>query len=76
LAENQIVFDVTGAGKIAGVDNGCQTSMERFKDNRRKAFFGKCLVVLQHERTKTGDITLRARAADLKDGIITIKVSL
>ena len=76
LAENQIVFDVTGAAKIAGVDNGCQTSMERFKDNRRKAFFGKCLVVLQHDRTKAGDITLRARAADLKDGIITIKVSL
>ena len=67
LAENQIVFDVKGAAKIAGVDNGCQTSMERFKDNRRKAFFGKCLVVLQHDRLKTGDITLTARAADLKE---------
>ena len=45
-AENQVYFDVEGA-EIIGVDNGCQTSMERFKDNKRKAFFGKCLVVVK-----------------------------
>ena len=74
LAENQIFFDVKGAAKIAGVDNGCQTSMERFKADRRKAFFGKCLVVLQHDRTKTGNITLTARAADLKEAAISLSI--
>ena len=28
--------------KILGTDNGCQTSLERFTDPHRKAFFGKC----------------------------------
>ena len=47
--------------KIIGVDNGCQTSLERFKADNRKAFFGKCLVVLK------GKGTLTAKAVDLKE---------
>ena len=70
-ADNQIFFDVKGSGTIAGVDNGCQTSMERFKDNKRKAFFGKCLVVIQSSRQK-GDIVLTAKGIDLKDAVITL----
>lgn len=48
LADNLVRFEVEGNLFIAGVDNGSQTSMERFKDNKRKAFNGKCLVVLQN----------------------------
>ena len=70
-AENQIFFDVEGAATIAGVDNGCQTSMERFKDNRRKAFFGKCLVVLQSAKKK-GNIKLTAKGVDLKEAALNI----
>lgn len=70
-AENQIYFDVKGNARIAGVDNGCQTSMERFKDNKRKAFFGKCLVVLQSTK-QTGEIVLTAKGIDLKDAILNI----
>ncbi|MBR5062984.1 MAG: DUF4982 domain-containing protein [Prevotella sp.] len=70
-AENQIYFDVKGNVRIAGVDNGCQTSMERFKDNKRKAFFGKCLVVLQSTK-QTGEIVLTAKGIDLKDAILNI----
>ena len=47
--------------EILGVDNGCQTSLERFKADNRKAFFGKCLVVLK------GKGTLIAKAVDLKE---------
>ena len=46
-AENQIEFSTTGDATILGTDNGCQTSMERFQAPRRKAFFGKCLVVVK-----------------------------
>jgi beta-galactosidase len=49
-AENQVFFDVRGA-EIVGVDNGSQFSMERFKDNKRKAFFGRCLVVVRGHAT-------------------------
>ncbi len=69
LAENQIYFDPTGA-TIEGVDNGSQFSMERFKADNRKAFFGKCMVVLR----KTGyePIKLTAKAADLKSDSIDL----
>ena len=50
--------------EILGVDNGCQTSLERFKADNRKAFFGKCLVVLK------GKGTLTAKAVDLKEAKI------
>jgi beta-galactosidase len=70
-ADNQVFFTVQGSAKIAGVDNGNQTSMERFKANNRKAFFGKCLVVLQSTST-SGTIQLTAKSVDLKDGMITL----
>ncbi|MBQ6208551.1 MAG: DUF4982 domain-containing protein [Prevotella sp.] len=70
-AENQIFFDVKGNATIAGVDNGCQTSMERFKDNKRKAFFGKCLIVLQSTK-QAGEMVLTAKGIDLKDAILNI----
>lgn len=71
LATNQIFFDIDGEAFIAGVDNGCQTSLERFKANNRKAFFGKCLVVLQSTK-KAGDITLTAKSAGLEKAVLSI----
>uniref|UniRef100_A0AB33JHD2 Beta-galactosidase GalB n=1 Tax=Prevotella sp. GTC17262 TaxID=3236797 RepID=A0AB33JHD2_9BACT len=72
-AGNQLYFSTEGDVKIAGVDNGCQYSLERFKDNKRKAFNGRCLVVLQSGKS-TGEIQLRARGVGLKDGSITLQV--
>ena len=72
-AEHEIFFDVQGNASIAGVDNGCQTSMERFKANHRKAFYGKCLVVLQSAKT-AGDAVLTAKSADLKSATLKINV--
>ena len=52
--------------KILGTDNGYQTSLERFTDPHRKAFFGKCIVVLK------GKGTLKAQAIDLKDATLSL----
>ena len=71
LADNLVHFEVEGNLFIAGVDNGSQTSMERFKDNKRKAFNGKCLVVLQNDG-KTGAARLKAVAEGLKDAVVEI----
>jgi len=70
-ADNHIFFDVDGQAEIAGVDNGSQFSMERFKADNRKAFFGKCLVVLKSTKT-VGTISLKAKSADLKAGEILL----
>ena len=70
-ADNKIFFNVNGEASIAGVDNGSQTSMERFKANNRKAFFGRCMIVLRTSNT-SGEIKLTGKAVDLKDGYIKI----
>lgn len=64
-AENQVFFSLDGKAEILGVDNGSPFSMERFKDNKRKAFFGKCLVVVK------GKGVLTAKAVDLKSTSIS-----
>lgn len=68
-AEDQVFFDVEG-GRIVGVDNGNPVSMERFKDTKRKAFNGKCLVVVA---TDGGDVKLKARGYQLQGGEVVIR---
>lgn len=63
-ADNLVSLEVTGSAFIAGTDNGNQLSMERFKDNKRKAFNGKCLVVLQ--AAGTGESVLKATSEGLE----------
>ena len=69
-AENQIEFSTTGGAKILGTDNGCQTSMERFQAPRRKAFFGKCMVVVAAPEHAEVTPTLHAESIDLKPSSI------
>ena len=71
MADNLVNFEVEGNLFIAGVDNGSPTSMERFKDNKRKAFYGKCLVVLQNNG-KTGTARLKAASKGLKDATVDL----
>lgn len=71
-ADNDVTFDVTGAGFIAGVDNGSPTSLERFKDTHRKAFYGKCLVVIRNNG-EDGPIDLRATADGLEEARISVQ---
>ena len=63
-AENEIYFSSTA--EILGTDNGNQTSLERFTDPKRKAFFGKCIIVLR------GHGTLRAESIDLQQATIKL----
>ena len=70
-ADNLISFDISGNGKIVGVDNGSPISMERFKDPKRRAFYGKCLVVVQSEKEK-GIILLTALSKGLESDKIRI----
>jgi beta-galactosidase len=63
-ASNLINFKVSGNGFIAGVDNGCQTSMEPFKANYRKAFNGMCLLIVQTDK-KPGNIQVEVTSEGL-----------
>lgn len=70
-AENEIHFEIEGTGFIAGVDNGSPVSLERFKDNKRRAFYGKCLVVVQSNED-IGNIRITATADGLQSAEATV----
>lgn len=72
-ADNLVKFNVEGNGFVAGVDNGNQVSLERFKASQRKAFYGKCLVVVQNSGKK-GSINLKAVSDGLNSDLLKIIV--
>lgn len=69
-AEDDLRFSVSG-GTVIGVDNGSPTSMERFKADHRKAFFGKALVVIRKDKD-AGPIRLEAVSPMLAAGRLVI----
>lgn len=69
-AEDDLRFSVSG-GTVIGVDNGSPTSMERFKADHRKAFFGKALVVIRKDKD-AGPIRLEAVSPMLAAGQLVI----
>lgn len=66
-AEDVVTFDVDGAGFNAGVDNGSPISLEPFKSDHRKAFYGKALLIVQNNGDE-GNITVTATAPGLEPG--------
>lgn len=73
-AQDLITFDVTGEGFIAGVDNGDPVSHESFKSNKRKAFHGLALLVVQ-AKTHAGKIHVKATGNELQSADIYINVN-
>jgi beta-galactosidase len=54
-ADNEVVFDVAGEGRLIGLDNGDMRSHEDYKGRTRRAYNGMCLAILQSTaRTDTG----------------------
>jgi beta-galactosidase len=70
-ATNTVNFSVSGPGTIVGVDNGNSPSTESYKGNTRKAFSGKCLVIVQATKT-AGSIVVNASSSGLSSGSVTI----
>jgi hypothetical protein len=71
LANNLINFDISGEGKIIGVDNGDASSLENYKSPKRMARFGRCIVIVQ-TTGKSGTITLTAKSEGLPDAFAEI----
>ena len=60
-AENLVHFEIEGAGTIVGVGNANPVSLESYQLPQRKAWQGKCLVVIKSTKT-VGKITVKAAA--------------
>ena len=72
-ADNLVNFGLTGDAFIEGVDNGSQTSHEPFKANYRKAFNGKCLVVIR-SGNKPGNVELIVTSDGLEPASLKIRL--
>jgi beta-galactosidase len=70
-ADNQVTFNIQGEGKMIGVDNGNPLSHEDFKSNRRKAFNGLCLAIVQ-STGKPGPIQITVTSPELTSSTLTI----
>jgi beta-galactosidase len=64
FANNNITFEVSGAGKLAGVGNGDQQSHTPLKGKQMEAWQGKCLAIVQ-STNKKGEIIITARSGKL-----------
>jgi len=58
-AENLIHFEIEGAGEIVGVGNANPVSLESYQLPQRKAWQGKCMVIVKSKK-QVGKITLNA----------------
>ena len=71
-ADNTVSFELEGPGSIAGVGNANPVSLESFQLPLRKAWHGKCMVVLK-SGNDAGKIILKATSAGLKSASLEIE---
>jgi len=71
-AENLLSFHLDGPGTIAGVGNGNPTSLESFQLPYRKAWHGKCLVIIKSDMI-AGKIILKVTSPGLVAKTIEIE---
>lgn len=70
-AENLVNFEITGSGVLEAVGNGNSASLESFKANFIKAFYGKCLAIIKSNEI-AGSIKITANSDGLTSEIISI----
>ena len=71
-ADNTVSFEIEGPGSIAGVGNANPLSLESFQLPRRKAWHGKCMVIVK-SGTNAGKIILKAASTGLKSANLEIE---
>jgi beta-galactosidase len=71
VAGSPIEFQFSGSGKLIGVGNGDPSSHEADKADRRRAFNGLCMAIVQSTR-KSGEVRLVANSPGLQSAAIII----
>jgi beta-galactosidase len=70
-ANNLVEFEIEGPGTIIGVGNANPISLESYELPKRKAWQGKCMVIVKSQQ-KTGEILLKASSNGLKGAEVKI----
>jgi beta-galactosidase len=74
-ADNDVVFELQGEGKIIGLDSGNPISHESYKGNRRRAFNGLCLAIVQ-STAQPGQIRLNVSAPGIKAATVVLATKM
>jgi len=71
-SKNHVLFQISGPGEIAAVDNGDATSLVPFQTKERDAYNGLCLVIIRSTKG-AGQIVLEASSPGLESARVKIK---
>jgi len=71
-ADNLVSFEVVGKGTIVGVGNANPLSLESFQLSQRKAWHGRCMIVIKSD-TIAESIILKATSAGLRSASLKIE---
>ncbi len=71
-ANNRVFVEVSGAGRLIGLDNGDSTDYDQYKGTSRRLFSGKLLAVIASKK-ESGDITIKVTSKGLPESVCTIK---
>jgi beta-galactosidase len=71
LAQNLVHFEIEGPGSILAVGNSNPMGIESFRQPMRKAYQGRCLVIIKAEN-QPGEIHLKVTSSGLNTSEITI----
>lgn len=69
-----VSFEIEGPGRLIGLENGDPMDTSNYKINKRRAFHGRMLAMVQATEEK-GTITVTAKAAGMPDAVRVIKAS-
>ena len=71
IADNDVAFQITGRGRLLGVGNGDPSSHEPDKLERRRAFNGLCMAIVQSSKA-AGEIQVTATSPGLESATATL----
>jgi beta-galactosidase len=71
-SENLVNFEISGPGKIVAVASSNPMSAESYQQPQRKAWKGRCQVIVKSEKN-AGEIILKAKSEGLPDSQIAIQ---
>ena len=71
---DNVTFEVSGAGELAGVDNGVQPDHQSYRDDNRDAQAGQLVGIVRAGKTE-GTITVKVSADGMTSDTVTIPVA-
>jgi beta-galactosidase len=70
-ADNLIKFDISGKGRILGIENGNDNDVKSYQLNQHDVYEGRCMVAVKRTGG-AGEITLTATSGNLLKGVTVI----